>query len=190
MPPPRANAAARAGVPTPRTQVRPRGGNSLRCRPAWCLLVGGWLAGEAREPRAKPGEFHFYEFGKLPVLYEGRVKPIDTLARNSLQILSGRQTYLDGDGKRQPAVRWLLDAVTRSEKSADQRIFNIYDPQVVATFGLTPRADYLYSANDLKPKLKEFEAEARAAHEKDVRARAATKRSCSNWIRSCTIICC
>ena len=32
-----------------------------------------------------------YEFGKLPVAYQGRIKPYDTLARNSLQIISSRQ---------------------------------------------------------------------------------------------------
>ena len=38
-----------------------------------------------------PSEMQIYEFGKLPLVYEGRVKPYDTLARNTLQILSGRQ---------------------------------------------------------------------------------------------------
>ena len=32
------------------------------------------------------------EFGELPVMYEGRVKPFDTLARNSPRILSNRET--------------------------------------------------------------------------------------------------
>ena len=32
----------------------------------------------------KDGEFHAREFGRLPVLLNGRVQPFDSLARNSL----------------------------------------------------------------------------------------------------------
>ncbi len=39
-----------------------------------------------------------YAFGKLPVVMGGRVQPIDTLARNSLRLLSLREQYLDKSG--------------------------------------------------------------------------------------------
>ena len=49
---------------------------------------------------APPSEMQVYEFGKLPLAYQGRIKPYDTVARNTLQILSGRQEVI---GKRQRA---------------------------------------------------------------------------------------
>ncbi len=32
------------------------------------------------------------KFGRLPVLLNGRIKPLDTVARNSLLIIHGKQT--------------------------------------------------------------------------------------------------
>ena len=40
-------------------------------------------------PTLKPGEFDFVRFGQLPVAHEGRVKPLDTVARNSLKARRG-----------------------------------------------------------------------------------------------------
>ena len=53
-----------------------------------------------------PSEMQIYEFGKLPLAYQGRVKPYDTVARNTLQILSGRQEVVvtDKDGKNDQAA--------------------------------------------------------------------------------------
>jgi ABC-type transport system involved in cytochrome c biogenesis permease subunit len=68
-----------------------------------------------------PKEFHLRAFGELPVTDHGRVKPIDTLARVSLLILSGKQEYTDADGQAQPAVHWLLDVMTAVVKNGDER---------------------------------------------------------------------
>ena len=89
--------------------------------PALVLIVfAGYIASKARMPKSSPSEMQIYEFGKLPLAYEGRVKPYDTLARNSLQILSGRQEVgvLDDKGEVKshlPAIRWLLDAISGAE---------------------------------------------------------------------------
>ena len=45
------------------------------------------------------------EFARLPVVYDGRVKPIDSLARGTLKNLSGQESFKDAKGKRQPAVK-------------------------------------------------------------------------------------
>jgi len=57
------------------------------------VILAGWLTNHARQPAPVKGDFHYYEFGKLPLVYEGRTKPVDTLARNALLVLSGRQTF-------------------------------------------------------------------------------------------------
>ncbi len=86
--------------------------------PALVVLVfAGYIASKARLPESKPSEMQIHEFAKLPVVYEGRVKPYDTLARNSLQILSGRQevgvTNASGEvTSHLPAIRWLMDAIS------------------------------------------------------------------------------
>ncbi|QDV48702.1 cytochrome c biogenesis protein [Gimesia fumaroli] len=71
--------------------------------PALILVIfGGYLMSKARIPKTPSNQMHLYEFGELPILYQGRAKPIDTLARNSLRIISGRQDFeveYDADGK-------------------------------------------------------------------------------------------
>ena len=52
-------------------------------------------------PTVKEGFDHF-AFGKLPVLLGGRIKPLDSVARNSLLLIAGQQRIaLEGNG---PAV--------------------------------------------------------------------------------------
>jgi hypothetical protein len=60
-----------------------------------------WLASSWRAPRVKPGDFDLASFDRIPVLVGGRIKPLDTVARNSLLILSGKQSLrLEQDGKK------------------------------------------------------------------------------------------
>jgi ABC-type transport system involved in cytochrome c biogenesis permease subunit len=123
------------------------------------VVLAGWLANHARQPAPVEGAFHFYEFGKLPLVYEGRTKPFDTLARNALLILSGKQTYKDADKKSQPATRWLLDMVTGSKEMLKHRVLRIVNDEVLATFHLKPREGFLYSIAELQPHLKEFDGQ-------------------------------
>ncbi|MBL8828529.1 MAG: cytochrome c biogenesis protein ResB, partial [Planctomycetaceae bacterium] len=83
------------------------------------LFVVAMVGYSMRVPAPKPGEFNLYEFGQIPVAFEGRVKPLDTLARNTLRIVSNQETFLDrtqdAKGKREPAIKWFLDVVTERE---------------------------------------------------------------------------
>ncbi len=85
----------RAATP-PATQIAPaapsRRGRWLIFAPLITVVVfGGYLLSKARVPKAKEGTVDLIAFGKLPIVSEGRPKPIDTLARNSLLIISDRQ---------------------------------------------------------------------------------------------------
>ena len=66
-------------------------------------------------------------FGELPVVYQGRVKPFDTLARNSLIIISDRQTWRDADGERRPAIEWLLDVMSNAPRPRHHQVFRIHN---------------------------------------------------------------
>ena len=68
----------------------------------------------ASPSKAKEGTFDHYAFGKLPVLLGGRIKPMDTVARNSLLQIAGQQKIaLDGNG---PNKEW-GDLYELSQKS-------------------------------------------------------------------------
>ena len=64
--------------------------------------------------RQRWGTFDLDNYAALPVQDGGRFKPMDTVARISLMLISGKQTFLDEKGNRQPAIRWLLDVDVRA----------------------------------------------------------------------------
>ncbi len=70
-----------------------------------------FVLSQARVPSPPIDQMQLEEFGRLPVVYEGRVKPLDTVARNVLRTVSDRQTFRDESGKSQPAIKWLLDVI-------------------------------------------------------------------------------
>ncbi len=129
------------------------------------LLCAGWLASKAYERPAPLTDIDYAAFGRLPVTYEGRIKPFDTLARNCLRIISDRQTYRDEDGQQQPAIRWLLDVITDSEAAAKHEVFRIYNLDVLNTLGLQRRQGFRYSIDDFRSRLDDFDAQVRKAEQ-------------------------
>ena len=130
--------------------------------PALMVVVFAlYVAGKARMPRSEPSEMQIYEFAKLPLAYQGRIKPYDTVARNALQILSGRQELIvehDTGKAKLPAIRWLLDAISGASAAADHRVFRIENLELLDTLGLKPReGSFRYSLNDFRDKLDELQ---------------------------------
>ena len=58
--------------------------------PLLMLAMALWFLGQLQPPKDK--DFAFNEFGKLPVVFNGRLKPMDSLARNSLLQIREKQT--------------------------------------------------------------------------------------------------
>ena len=73
------------------------------------IVFGLYVLSKSRKP--KPETFDYYAFGEIPIMYEGRAKPMDTLARTSLRLISDRQTF-----------DWSMD-----EKAIDQNWQKIKD---------------------------------------------------------------
>ncbi|MHB0955803.1 MAG: cytochrome c biogenesis protein [Pirellulaceae bacterium] len=127
------------------------------------ILCGLWLLSKAYLPAPRVGEPDFDGFGRLPVMYEGRIKPFDTLARNSLRIVSDRQTFQDENGATQPAIRWLLDLITDAESAEKHRVFRIQNLELLDTLGLERRQGFRYAIQEFAPKLDVFSEQVRQA---------------------------
>ena len=56
-------------------------------------------------------------FSQIPVLHQGRIKPLDSFARNNLKVINDKQVFRDEDGKKQPAIRWFMDVASGNEAS-------------------------------------------------------------------------
>jgi ABC-type transport system involved in cytochrome c biogenesis permease subunit len=95
------------------------------------LLLGGLV-------HAAPLDMQ--RFATLPVVHEGRTKPLDTFARLQLTSLSGRDTLAG-----QPAISWLAQALFDQEQAFVQPVFYIANPAVAATLGLPPSSARRYS---------------------------------------------
>ena len=55
---------------------------------AIALLAVVWVSSKAVPARSPDSQMKLERFGALPLMYEGRIKPFDTLARNSLRMIS------------------------------------------------------------------------------------------------------
>jgi ABC-type transport system involved in cytochrome c biogenesis permease subunit len=127
-----------------------------------CVLaiVAAYVARISREPKYGPKEMNLTAFGRLPVADHGRVKPLDTLARNSLRIISNAETVKDAAGNRQPAIRWLLDVISEKKEADDYQVVRIDNPEVLSLLQLQPRPGFLrYSVNEIRPNIDKLEAE-------------------------------
>ena len=109
----------------------------------------------------------------MPVVYQGRLKPFDTLARNLLMKISDSETFRGPDGKRQPAIRWLLDSIAKPQTAAQHQVFRIYNLDVLQMLGLEPRPGFFrYSLDEIRGTgdqagkgLAEFDRQVEQAHQ-------------------------
>ncbi|MCA9230552.1 MAG: cytochrome c biogenesis protein CcsA [Planctomycetales bacterium] len=155
-----------------RRQKAPTAGSSERVTTDWrspsiwvpaliVVVFAGWALGKARVPKLPVTEMQIHEFGRLPLAYNGRIKPFDTLARNTLTVLSGREKlYLEpkessgmaslfGIKPTEPAIVWLLDLISGSPAMDEHRVFRIENPDVLQSLGLEPRDGFRYSKAEL-----------------------------------------
>ncbi len=123
----------------------------------------------ARAP-GKVNGFDVDAFARLPVLEGGRVKPVDSVARNSLLMIRSQQSFrYDGHGV--GADEWLLDVLFRPQRADQQPIFVINDPDVLGLLGLRQTADRYFSFAAIAPHLGEVEQQAMAAQRLDAKQR-------------------
>ena len=105
--------------------------------PLWIVLAIAilWLASNSRLPKTTPGDFDFIAFGKIPVLADGRIKPLDTVGRTTLLIIHGKQSLRLKDGPVIDSTHWLTDVLFNAPAADQYPVFAIYNPEVLGLFG-------------------------------------------------------
>jgi cytochrome c-type biogenesis protein CcsB len=126
----------------------------------WLILALGflWLASNCRLPKHGANDFDLLTFGKIPVLVGGRQKPMDTVARNSLVIIHGKQT-LRMEGKTLDATAWLADTLFNSPVADKYPNFVINNPDVLGSFGWQQTDRKYFSYAELVPFLTKIDEE-------------------------------
>ena len=125
------------------------------------VVMAGWVLFGLRQP-PETG-FHTREFGKLPVLMNGRFQPFDSVARNSLLQIRTKQTVYEKDGGQAQtlsATDWLLEVMMKPESADDRKVFRIDNNEVTELLKL-PDNQKIYSFNQLRPQVDEIEKQVR-----------------------------
>jgi ABC-type transport system involved in cytochrome c biogenesis permease subunit len=141
------------------------------------LLIVAWIIAKMIPVKEPPG-FDTGGFGRLPILANGRVMPMDTLARLSLIAMNHHGTCTTSDGKNLAQVRWLLDVFAIPENADAAKVFEVTNPEVLALFGWQETAGKAtnYSFNDFKPFLIKIEKQAASAVQTEPATRNAFQR--------------
>ena len=122
-------------------------------------------------------EYHVREFGRLPVLLNGRIQPFDSVARNCLlQIRSTGDVPLEvvpswefwHHPKKLKSSEWLLEVMTRPEMADTRPIFLIHHAELLGELklqdkGVEKSGLRYYTFMELQPLLPEINEQARKA---------------------------
>ncbi|MGD0410774.1 MAG: cytochrome c biogenesis protein CcsA [Verrucomicrobiota bacterium] len=116
----------------------------------WILtgIFAAWFLSGTLPPKPKNG-FHVAAWGRLPVLLNGRVQPLDSVARNSLLGISGTSELANAGGGPMSATEWLLEAMTKPELADQRKIFRVQHPDLAGKLGATTEGLQKFSFNDL-----------------------------------------
>ena len=155
--------------------------------PLLVLLLGAAYLLSTLRPEKNPTDFDLTGFGQVPVLVNGRIKPLDTVARTSLLTLQGRQRVSSPDTGTlvHSPSEWLATVFFNPAKADDLPTIRIESPEVLSLLGLEekdirieydstvkkafsvlgflPSTKSRFSYNQLKEKLPELDRQGRLA---------------------------
>ncbi len=94
----------------------------------------------------------------IPILENGRVKPLDTYAKNILLQFSGRDSI-----NRRPASEWLAKLLWEPEKTFDDKVLLINNPEIPLALGVLPDPHRRYSFSQLEKGFHKLEELAKAS---------------------------
>jgi len=135
--------------------------------PALAVAAFAFMALSALHVNYGGSPYDLRAFAELPVLNGGRTKPLDSVARNALLTLSGKQTVRGPHGS-STAVEWMLDMAFNPVKADATPVFEIDDPDVLGLMNIQQTKKRRFPFNDLRPHLKEVEEQ----HERAVKLKA------------------
>jgi len=121
------------------------------------LVMAGWIGGNWMPPKTPSGQADLAKFGKIPVLVGGRIKPIDTVARNSLLIIHGKQELRLEDGRTLSALQWMTDVLFSASVADQYPVFLVQNDEVLGLFGWEQSQRKYFSFTEFSPFLKQIE---------------------------------
>ncbi len=152
------------------------------------ILAAGWIIGDWLPPRTAKNGPDLVTFGKIPVLVGGRVKPLDTVARNSLLIIHGKQRIALADGRDLTAIEWLADLLFKPAVADNYPLFVIQNSEVLGLFGWEQSDRKYFSFNELAPFGKQIDEQGEQSDKLESVQRSAYQTAILN-LRNALILC-
>jgi cytochrome c-type biogenesis protein CcsB len=160
----------------------------------WCLLSLFVVEVVAILIPKPDKDFNIQEFGRLPVLLNGRIQPLDSVGRNALlQIrntasvpLEEKKSYEFWKHPRKlKASEWIMEVFMKPEVADTRPIFLIHHPELLDSFdlrgkGVEKSGLFYFSYNQLSNSLERIEAEGRQVQELEGQQRTAFQKQLSN----------
>jgi ABC-type transport system involved in cytochrome c biogenesis permease subunit len=138
--------------------------------PFLMLAMALWFFGQLQPPKDK--DFAFDAFGKLPVVFNGRLKPMDSLARTSLLQLREKQTLntepwrgWNENPRIISATEWLANVMMNPQAADNWPVFRVDNQDLIAFLKLPEKNEAQhqdgkhYSWNQIAPSLDAFDKE-------------------------------
>jgi ABC-type transport system involved in cytochrome c biogenesis permease subunit len=89
-------------------------------------------------------KFSVNEFTKIPVVHEGRIKPIDSFSRIYLTRFYHKDKFAELS-----ASEWFAELIFDQKKAYERKVFKINNPDVLHAIGLRKEEGWVYSFNDI-----------------------------------------
>ena len=134
-----------------------------RFLPFLALAFGVLYFASGFRPAKNSTPFDTAGFARLPVLLNGRIKPMDTVARTTLLTLQERQRVEISEKESIYPTEWLLNVCFRPSLADTYQTFVVDDPDILAILGIPPSRERRLSYQELSPKLTELRRQAELA---------------------------
>jgi ABC-type transport system involved in cytochrome c biogenesis permease subunit len=121
------------------------------------LFAVSWIAANWLPHKLAKDDVDLTKFGKVPVLVGGRMKPLDTVARNSLLIVHGKQELRLEGGQRLSAMQWLTDVLFSASAADQYPVFLVQNAEVLGLFGWEQSDRKYFSLMEFSPFLKQID---------------------------------
>lgn len=135
----------------------------------------------APRPTKNPEGFNLDAAAAIPMSYQGRVLPLDTMGRVTLKVMTGGKEDLR-KAKGKPAnMQFVFDTFTRNERAWSHEAVRIDNSEVVGLLGLTPVDDdgkdrQNFSLKEMEPGIPKLIEETRKAAETPETAQSVFQR--------------
>ena len=152
------------------------------------LLAAAWVAASWVPPRGSGSEPDLVTLGKIPVLVGGRVKPLDTVARNSLLIIHGKESLRLENGRQVTAMQWLADVLFKPAVADEYPVFVIQNAEVLGLFGWEQSDRKYFSFAELSPFLRQIDQQGEQSDKLESVQRTAYQSAVLN-LRNALLLC-